>query len=580
VNENGAVYIGYDNRYRANSFSDPFLYGISYNYDSVGNRTALKVNGATYATYTYDATNRLTALKDNANLAFNYSYDAANRLTSRSAPNGLTTSYSYDDLNRLSSLMHTSGATTLSGNLYTYNNASNISSWITQTSQRAYTYDAADRLTGVTNFESPTESYTYDAVGNRTASHLSASYAYEPFNKLTSTANATYSYDSNGNVISKTDSLGTSMFAYDEENRLTQVTIPNGRTVNYKYDGLGQRIQRTTNGGANERYVYEGADVLIDLNSDGSVTTTYLNDRGIDNHLRQISSTSGVLYYLTDHLRSTSALADANGSLVESDAYDSFGNGPGSGLTRYTYTGREYDSDTKLFYSRSRWYDPQLGRFLSEDPITFIGGLNHFVYADNDPTDKIDPWGLQELPPLNRGNYTQIEIPRDQLERMMNPNGRLPGAVKRQLDRGCIGLASVYQGMGYPYPESAPGTQCYLAKQLAFSRKCTSCCTNFVFAIQGQWSGGRPRPAKGTGRIDNNSIETMLSGEFNYIIYFPSTDTYAWMDYGSNTGPQHGELSNDILHRSSYPNTIWCSTCKPKSGFGGVTGGMKGERSP
>src|SRR2546423_4238937 len=100
TNENGSIYIGYDNSYRVSSFSDPFFYGISYHYDTVGNRTALKVNGASYATYTYDSVNRLTTLKDSANLAFNHSYDAANRLTSLSAPNGVTSSYAYDSLDR------------------------------------------------------------------------------------------------------------------------------------------------------------------------------------------------------------------------------------------------------------------------------------------------------------------------------------------------------------------------------------------------------------------------------------------------------------------------------------------------
>jgi YD repeat-containing protein len=205
TNENGSVYISYDNRYRVSSFSDPFYYGISYNYDTAGNRTKLKVNGATYATYTYDAVNRLTNLADSASLNFTYNYDAANRLTSRTAPNAVTSSHAYDGLDRLTSLMHTANGTTLNGNLYTYNNANNISSWTTATTQKAFTYDAVDRLTNVTNYEMPAENYNYDGVGNRTASHLSASYGYQPFNKLTSTASASYSYDNNGNLISKSD---------------------------------------------------------------------------------------------------------------------------------------------------------------------------------------------------------------------------------------------------------------------------------------------------------------------------------------------------------------------------------------
>ncbi len=167
-----------------------------------------------------------------------YVYDAVGNRTRRTDYNGAVTNYTFDDLNRLTSLMHNLGATTLSGNLYAYNNANNISSWTTASDQRAYTYDPVDRLTAASNFETPTESYAYDAAGNQTASHLSASYSYQPFNKLTSTASATYSYDNNGNLISKSGSSGTTTFSYDEENHVKQVTIPSGPTVNYKYDGL------------------------------------------------------------------------------------------------------------------------------------------------------------------------------------------------------------------------------------------------------------------------------------------------------------------------------------------------------
>lgn len=396
TNENGSVYIGYDNRYRVGSVSDPFFYGISYNYDAAGNRTKLKVNGATYATSIYDSVNRLTNLSDSANLNFTYNYDSANRLTSRTAPNGVTSSYSYDGLDRLTSLMHTAGATTLSGNLYTYNNANNISSWTTATTQKAYMYDAVDRLTNVANYEMPAENYNYDGVGNRTASHLSASYSYQPFNKLTSTANANYVYDNNGNLMSKTDASGTTTYMFNEENQLTQVSLPSGLSVNYKYDGLGRRIQRTTSAGANERYVYDGQDALVDLNANWSVATTYFNGPGIDDKLRQSSGTTGVSYFLTDHLSSTSALTDISGNVIEQLAYDSFGNSAGSSRTRYGYTGRERDSDTGMLYYRARFYDPEAGRFISEDPIQFDGGWNFYAYVVNNPINLRDPLGLKQ----------------------------------------------------------------------------------------------------------------------------------------------------------------------------------------
>jgi RHS repeat-associated protein len=372
TNENGSVYIGYDNRYRVSSFSDPFYYGISYNYDTAGNRTKLSLNGATYATYTYDA---------------------VNRLTSRSAPNGVTTSESYDDLDRLTSLTHATSTATLISNQYQYNDAHNISSWTNTSGTHAYGYDPVDRLTSATNSAQPNESYSFDGVGNRTASHLSASYSYQPFNKLRSTATATHSFDNNGNLLSKTGGAGTTSFSWSEENQLKQVTLPTGLTVSNKYDGLGRRIQRTTIGGANERYIYDGNDVLLDLNADWSVATTYLSDLGIGNKLRQTSATTGVSYYLTDHLGSTAGLTNANGSMVEQLTYDSFGNSASSTRTRYGYTGRERDPDTGLTYYRARFYDPQLGRFISEDPIGLRPAMNLFGYVENRALTFKDPFG-------------------------------------------------------------------------------------------------------------------------------------------------------------------------------------------
>ncbi|HSS18625.1 MAG TPA: RHS repeat-associated core domain-containing protein [Pyrinomonadaceae bacterium] len=397
TNENGSVYIGYDNRYRVASFSDPFYYGVSYNYDAAGNRTKISLNGATYATYTYDAVNRLTNLKDGGNLNFTQTYDAVNRLISRTAPNGVNSTFAYDDLNRLTALTHTAGTNTLSANQYTYNDAGNIASWTNASGAHAFSYDAIDRLLAATNNAQPNESYSYDGVGNRASSHFSASYSYQPFNRLSGTAAASYVYDNNGNLTSKTAASGTTTYVWNEENQLTQVGLAGALNVDYKYDALGRRIQRTTSGGASERYVYDGQDVLLDLNADWSVATKYLNNPGIDNHLRQTSATTGTAYYLTDHLGSTAALTDNNAGLLEQLNYDSFGNSNGSSRTRYTYTGRERDPDTGLLHYRARFYDPQIGRFISEDPIGLAGGINQYGYVSGSPLNATDPSGLGEI---------------------------------------------------------------------------------------------------------------------------------------------------------------------------------------
>jgi RHS repeat-associated protein len=393
TNENGSVTFSHDNRSRVSSTTDVFGQTIGYSYDANGNRTATTLNGSAYASYAYDAVNRLTNLADSANQNFPNGYDAGNRLVSRSAPNGVTSSYAYDGLDRLTALTHALGAATLISNQYQYNNANNITNWTAASGNHDYGYDPVNRLTSATNSAQPNENYSYDVVGNRTASHLSASYNYQPFNKLTSSATASYTYDNNGNSLSKIDSSGTTTFTWNEENQLKQVTLANALTVTYKYDALGRRIQRSTSNGAVQKFVYDSQDVIQDLDDSGQVITSYLNGPGIDNKIRQTDA-NGNLYYVADHLGSTIALTNDSGEMVEGIGYDSFGNSTGSSLTRYTYTGREFDPDTGLYYYRARFYDAQVGRFISEDPIALNGGLNLYTYVKNDPLRFVDPSGL------------------------------------------------------------------------------------------------------------------------------------------------------------------------------------------
>jgi RHS repeat-associated protein len=63
-------------------------------------------------------------------------------------------------------------------------------------------------------------------------------------------------------------------------------------------------------------------------------------------------------------------------------------------VVRFRFAGREYDQRTGLYYMRARYYDPQMGRFLSEDPIGIAGGLNLYAYAEDEPVNQSDPLGL------------------------------------------------------------------------------------------------------------------------------------------------------------------------------------------
>jgi RHS repeat-associated protein len=395
TNINGTVSFVYDSRGRTTSTTDVWGQILNYTYDVNNRRTKLSFGATTNATYTYDAVNRLTKITDSGNSAVTHVYDAASRLTSRTLPNGIATTYTYDGLDRLTRLKDAKGNSGITDNQYSYSSANNITQNTDQSGTHAYGYDVINRLISATYPGTPNESYAYDGVGNRTTSHKSPAYGYQPFNRLVSTNNATYLYNNNGNMISKTDPAGTTLFTWDFENRLTQVVTPSSGSVIYKYDALGRRIQRGPSSGVSTNFIYDGQDVVKDINSDGTVIE-YLNGPGIDNKIRQKGSSSTTTYYFSqDHLGSTIALTGTTGKLVERITYDGYGNSVGSTRTRYGYTGRERDGLSGLLYYRARFYDPLLGRFISEDPVGFNGGgMNVYAYVGGNPILYGDPSGL------------------------------------------------------------------------------------------------------------------------------------------------------------------------------------------
>lgn len=109
--------------------------------------------------------------------------------------------------------------------------------------------------------------------------------------------------------------------------------------------------------------------------------------------------------------------------MIEQEQYDSFGNSTGSVLTRYGYTGRELDPDTGLMYYRARWYNPELGRFISEDPIRFAGGVNWYGYVGNNPVLYRDPSGL--CPPEKKCKQDKTGGDRGDIEELLRRAGLL-----------------------------------------------------------------------------------------------------------------------------------------------------------
>jgi len=376
----------------------------------------------------YDTLNRLTTLTPPSAFtsgSFAFGYDALSRRTSLTGPNNVTTSYTYDSLSRLLSVLHRLSGSTIDGATYTVDNAGNRTSktdWQLGVTSN-YGYNAIYELTSVLQGANSTESHTGvypersrgNPVGNRLSSLSVSPYSYNASNELTSTPNATYGYDLNGNAVTKNDSTGITTYAWDFENRLTSVTLPGSAgTVNFKYDPFGRRIYKSSSSNTSI-YAFDGSKLVEEVNAAGVVVARYSQSLHLDEPLAMLRGGT-TNFYDADGLGTVTSLSNVAGTLAQTYTYDSFGkqtSASGSLANPFQYTAREFDSETGLYYYRARYVDPSTGRFLSEDPVRFNAGINFYTYVKNEPIDFVDPFGLkctqvtpwQEIPGISAPNF-------------------------------------------------------------------------------------------------------------------------------------------------------------------------------
>ncbi len=179
----------------------------------------------------------------------------------------------------------------------------------------------------------------------------------------------------------------------------------------FKYDPFGRRIEKISPN-ATSIFAYDADNLVETMNATGGLVAHYTQGQNIDEPLAmQRGATTD--YYEADGLGSITSLTASNGTVAQSYTYDSFGNttnSSGSLRNYFQYTGREFDTETDLYFDRARYFDPTTGRFLSEDPIGFSGdGTNFYAYVENDPGNSIDPFGLQGRKPWHPpGLYNRI----------------------------------------------------------------------------------------------------------------------------------------------------------------------------
>ena len=437
---NSSYTLAYDNRGReistdnANTPNMPHVVLTSV-YDAVGNRTAIEDNLPNNGSisFTYDADNRLTNLAMNVSGATDHpvvtlQYDPGARLTNISRTtsatgNQVNTALTYTQRDLVQSITHTSGTSpnlvTLAAYTYGYDLAQNLQtkseydniSQVTLTF--AYSYDPLNQLTGVTASNSSyNESYSYtnaqnqDLNGNRSsASFGSTSQTYgapAADNRLTMDGQYSYTYDNAGNLVNKTGKEAGVTFSYDYtydfRNRLTEAKktqVLHGLVAaddTFTYDVFDRRIGKHDVFGTQLWTAYDGDNAYADF-SGQTLTTRYIFANGLDELLaRTDANGNNTAWYLVDNLGSVRQIVNAAGNNlyhVNSFTFGGIvpGSESGSGGDRFKFAARELDAEIGLYYNRARYYDPNVGRFIQEDPIGFAAGSsNLYTYTGNSPT--------------------------------------------------------------------------------------------------------------------------------------------------------------------------------------------------
>ncbi len=361
-------------------------------------RTAtLSVNGTNAISFTYDNDSLVTG---------------AGALTlSRSATTGLVTgttldtigeAVSYNEFAEPTSVAVTANASALFSQQFTYDKIGRITQKIEAiggtTRTFDYSYDSAERLSEVKQDNVTTESYGYDANGNRTTA-IGVAATFDAQDRLTQSGASAFSYTAAGDLLTKTVAGATTTYTFDALGNLTAVVLPDATAIEYIIDGENRRIGRRVNGVLAQGYLYQD-DLQIAAELDGSNAVVsrfvYPEDANVPAYMVK----AGVTYRLLTEQNGSVRLVvnSADGSIAQRLDYDAFGRvllDTNPGFQPFGFAGGLYDPSTKLVRFGRRDYDAEAGRWTAKDPLLFESGdTNLYAYVSNDPINSIDPTGL------------------------------------------------------------------------------------------------------------------------------------------------------------------------------------------
>jgi len=400
---------------------------IESEYDALGRRIRRRSPLGQTVEFAYDADSRLSRLQTPCG-SMEFEYDKAGQIAKRRTPGGLEESFFYDQCGRIieQSLRKPSHTLFLRG--YKYDSEGNLIELAdSRKGTSRFAYDPIERLREMTQPERNIERFVYDRTGNLMR-RGEREFRYEQPDRLTRTDDATLVYDEIGNLIEKRRGGSVIRYSYDTDNRLIAVESKEGGRIEFAYDAFGRRIAKETKDGK-VGFLWDGDLLLSEERDKGS--NEYIFDPESFAPLCRFDG-SGFESYHNDHLGTPHELTNEKGVVVWAANYDAYGQIRQSHSTGVEnlirFQGQYEDNETNLYYNFYRYFDPESGTYITQDPIGLMGGLNPYLYTRN-PINRIDPLGLASWKTC-RKNYWKA-VGKDELA---SPSGRYSTRnIKRML---------------------------------------------------------------------------------------------------------------------------------------------------
>ncbi|WP_311132825.1 RHS repeat-associated core domain-containing protein [Pseudomonas fluorescens] len=418
----------YDDFGRLVSVDDGQDHPLAFEYDRQ-DRLITEHQGWATLRYGYDACGRLKRLRlpDGCVLAYHHAKGGAltaidlngTRLTSHRFVGGreqqrqqglLLSDYAYDEQGRLQVHAVSQKQRPLYRREYAYSAKGNLLQIAdSRQGQRHYQYDALDRLTGVRHTRDQfAENFTHDPAGNLLIQDCPGPCVLKG-NRLCRRYDSHYDYDAFGNLIRERRGTPTQVteYSYDSQHRLIGVSSPDGKSVSYRYDAFGRRIRKTVDGQTMQLF-WQGDQLIAE--SAPRHYRSYVYEPGSFRPLALLDGKGRAdvcpFYYQLDHLGTPQELTSYGGAIVWSAKYTAHGklrevsHGDGERFEQpLRFQGQYFDVESGLHYNRHRYYHPDIGRYLTPDPVKLAGGLNPYRYTRN-PTGWVGPLGLSGNCPL------------------------------------------------------------------------------------------------------------------------------------------------------------------------------------